>query len=55
MDFDFTQEQAMLRDSARTMMDKRTHCRNARSATIGIGTSQMQRNTIAGLMGLKIL
>jgi len=34
--------------------DIQRHFRNARSATIGIGTSQMQRNTIAGLMGLKI-
>jgi alkylation response protein AidB-like acyl-CoA dehydrogenase len=30
------------------------HFRDARSATIGAGTSQMQRNLIAGLMGLKV-
>jgi alkylation response protein AidB-like acyl-CoA dehydrogenase len=28
--------------------------RDARSATIGGGTSQMQRNLIAKLMGLKV-
>ena len=34
--------------------DIQRHFRDARSTTIGAGTSQMQRNTIAGLMGLKI-
>ena len=33
--------------------DMQRHFRDARSATIGAGTSQMQRNLIAGLMGLK--
>ena len=28
--------------------------RDSRSVTIGAGTSQMQRNLIAGLMGLKV-
>ena len=30
------------------------HFRDSRSATIAAGTSQMQRNVIAGLMGLKV-
>jgi alkylation response protein AidB-like acyl-CoA dehydrogenase len=30
------------------------HYRDARAATIAAGTSQMQRNIIAGLMGLKL-
>jgi alkylation response protein AidB-like acyl-CoA dehydrogenase len=30
------------------------HYRDARAATIAAGTSQMQRNIIAGLMGLKV-
>ena len=30
------------------------HYRDARSATIAAGSSQMQRNLIAGLMGLKV-
>ena len=30
------------------------HYRDARSVTIGAGTSQMQRNLLAGLMGLKL-
>jgi len=34
--------------------DMQRHYRDARSATIAAGTSQMQRNIIAGLMGLKI-
>jgi alkylation response protein AidB-like acyl-CoA dehydrogenase len=34
--------------------DMQRHFRDARSATIGAGTSQMQRNLIAGLMGLKV-
>lgn len=34
--------------------DMQRHFRDARSTTIGAGTSQMQRNTIAGLMGLKV-
>jgi alkylation response protein AidB-like acyl-CoA dehydrogenase len=34
--------------------DMQRHFRDARSATIGAGTSQMQRNVIAGLMGLKV-
>ncbi len=34
--------------------DMQRHFRDARSATIGAGTSQMQRNLIAGLMGLKL-
>jgi len=34
--------------------DIQRHFRDARSTTIGAGTSQMQRNIIAGLMGLKI-
>ena len=33
--------------------DMQRHFRDARSTTIGAGTSQMQRNLIAGLMGLK--
>lgn len=34
--------------------DMQRHYRDARSATIAAGTSQMQRNIIAGLMGLKV-
>jgi len=34
--------------------DMQRHFRDSRSATIGAGTSQMQRNLIAGLMGLKV-
>jgi alkylation response protein AidB-like acyl-CoA dehydrogenase len=34
--------------------DIQRHFRDARSTTIGAGTSQMQRNLIAGSMGLKI-
>lgn len=34
--------------------DMQRHFRDARSATIGAGTSQMQRNLISGLMGLKV-
>jgi alkylation response protein AidB-like acyl-CoA dehydrogenase len=33
--------------------DMQRHYRDARSATIAAGTSQMQRNIVAGLMGLK--
>jgi len=35
-------------------LDMQRHFRDARSATIGAGTSQMQRNLIANLMGLKV-
>ncbi len=34
--------------------DMQRHYRDARSATIAAGSSQMQRNLIAGLMGLKV-
>lgn len=34
--------------------DMQRHYRDARAATIAAGTSQMQRNIIAGLMGLKV-
>lgn len=34
--------------------DMQRHFRDARASTIGAGTSQMQRNLIAGLMGLKV-
>jgi len=34
--------------------DMQRHFRDSRSATIGAGTSQMQRNLISGLMGLKV-
>ncbi|MDE2230292.1 MAG: acyl-CoA/acyl-ACP dehydrogenase [Alphaproteobacteria bacterium] len=34
--------------------DMQRHFRDARAATIAAGTSQMQRNLIAGLMGLKV-
>lgn len=34
-------------------LDMQRHFRDSRSTTIGAGTSQMQRNLIAGLMGLK--
>jgi len=34
--------------------DMQRHYRDARAATIAAGTSQMQRNVIAGLMGLKV-
>ena len=34
--------------------DMQRHYRDSRAATIAAGTSQMQRNTIAGLMGLKV-
>ncbi|MBI3054311.1 MAG: acyl-CoA dehydrogenase, partial [Betaproteobacteria bacterium] len=34
--------------------DMQRYFRDSRSVTIGAGTSQMQRNLIAGLMGLKI-
>ncbi len=35
-------------------VDMQRHFRDARSTTIGAGTSQMQRNLIAGSMGLKV-
>lgn len=35
--------------------DMQRHFRDARAATIGAGTSQIQRNLIAGRMGLKVL
>jgi alkylation response protein AidB-like acyl-CoA dehydrogenase len=34
--------------------DMQRHYRDARSTTIAAGTSQMQRNLIAGLMGVKV-
>ncbi|WP_052401329.1 acyl-CoA dehydrogenase family protein [Muricoccus aerilatus] len=34
--------------------DMQRHFRDARSTTIGAGTSEMQRNLLAGLMGLKV-
>jgi alkylation response protein AidB-like acyl-CoA dehydrogenase len=34
--------------------DMQRYFRDSRSVTIGAGTSQMQRNLIAGLMGLKV-
>ena len=34
--------------------DMQRHFRDARAATIAAGTSQMQRNLIAGRMGLKV-
>jgi alkylation response protein AidB-like acyl-CoA dehydrogenase len=34
--------------------DMQRHYRDGRSATIAAGTSQMQRNIIGGLMGLKV-
>ena len=34
--------------------DMQRHYRDARSATIAAGTSQIQRNLVAGLMGLKV-
>lgn len=34
--------------------DVQRHFRDSRSTTVGAGTSQMQRNLIAGLMGLKV-
>jgi alkylation response protein AidB-like acyl-CoA dehydrogenase len=34
--------------------DMQRHFRDSRSATIAAGTSQMLRNLIAGLMGLKV-
>jgi len=34
--------------------DMQRHFRDARSTTIGAGTSQIQRNLIAGLMGIKV-
>ena len=34
--------------------DMQRHYRDARSATVAAGSSQMQRNVIAGLMGLKV-
>jgi len=33
--------------------DMQRHYRDARSATVAAGSSQMQRNVIAGLMGFK--
>jgi alkylation response protein AidB-like acyl-CoA dehydrogenase len=35
--------------------DMQRHYRDARAATIAAGTSQIQRNILAGLMGLKAL
>jgi alkylation response protein AidB-like acyl-CoA dehydrogenase len=35
-------------------LDMQRHYRDARAATIAAGTSQIQRNIIAGLMGLKV-
>jgi alkylation response protein AidB-like acyl-CoA dehydrogenase len=34
--------------------DMQRHFRDSRAATIAAGSSQMQRNIIAGLMGLKV-
>ena len=34
--------------------DMQRHYRDCRSATIAAGSSQMQRNLLAGLMGLKV-
>jgi alkylation response protein AidB-like acyl-CoA dehydrogenase len=34
--------------------DMQRHFRDARAATIAAGSSQIQRNLIAGLMGLKV-
>ena len=34
--------------------DMQRHFRDARAATVAAGSSQMQRNLIAGLMGLKV-
>jgi alkylation response protein AidB-like acyl-CoA dehydrogenase len=34
--------------------DMQRHYRDARSATIAAGSSEMQRNVLAGLMGLKV-
>jgi alkylation response protein AidB-like acyl-CoA dehydrogenase len=34
--------------------DMQRHYRDARAATIAAGTSQIQRNLLAGLMGLKV-
>jgi alkylation response protein AidB-like acyl-CoA dehydrogenase len=34
--------------------DMQRHFRDSRSTTISAGTSQMQRNLIAGLMGVKV-
>jgi alkylation response protein AidB-like acyl-CoA dehydrogenase len=34
--------------------DMQRHYRDARAATIAAGTSQIQRNILAGLMGLKV-
>ena len=34
--------------------DMQRYFRDARASTIGAGTSQMQRNLIANLMGLKV-
>jgi alkylation response protein AidB-like acyl-CoA dehydrogenase len=34
--------------------DMQRHFRDARAATIAAGTSQIQRNLIAGRMGLKV-
>jgi len=40
--------------AAQGCLDMQRHYRDARAATIAAGTSQMQRNIIAGLMGLKV-
>jgi alkylation response protein AidB-like acyl-CoA dehydrogenase len=37
-----------------TEFDMERHYRDARAATIAAGTSQIQRNLIANLMGLKV-
>ena len=34
--------------------DMQRHYRDSRSATIAAGSSEMQRNVLAGLMGLKV-
>ena len=34
--------------------DMQRHFRDSRSSTIAAGTSEMQRNVLAGLMGLKV-
>jgi alkylation response protein AidB-like acyl-CoA dehydrogenase len=34
-------------------LDMQRHFRDSRSATVAAGTSQMQRNLIAGLLGLR--
>ncbi len=50
----FTKPVGTFQAIAHMLADMQRHYRDARAATIAAGTSQIQRNLIAGLMGLKV-